>query len=72
MKFSVSFKTPYAFDRTAEEYENHLVDRTEQAMLISDIHETMRKFIKYPQEYITIEFDTETQTARVLEVSESY
>lgn len=80
MKFRVLFKTPDALDGALEEHmdthceecEEHdpecdecnaLEDKALQA--ISQIKNIGEKFIEYG-EYITIEFDTETQSATVV------
>ena len=61
MKFAVTFKTPGILDGTPasstedeEKWEDYNAART-----------VVDKFIKY-EEYITIEFDTETCTAKVV------
>ncbi len=56
MKFRVTFKTPDAVDYAVDEYGLEHKD---------EIKETARKFVTYG-EYITVEFDTETQTATVV------
>lgn len=58
MKFKVTFKTPDAVDYAIEDLSE---DEREEAK------ETARKFIEY-DEYVVIEFDTETKTATVLPV----
>ena len=57
MKIQITFKSPDALDCATA---NLSEDEKDEAA------EVIEKFIKY-DEYITIEFDTETKTARVLE-----
>ncbi len=57
MKIQITFKSPGALDCATA---NLSKDEKDEAA------EVIEKFIKY-DEYITIEFDTETKTARVLE-----
>lgn len=56
MKFTVTFKTPDAVDYAIE-------DLSEEEQ--EEAKETARKFVEYG-EYITVKFDTETQTATVV------
>lgn len=56
MKFSITFKTPDAIDYAVDE---HGQEHEEE------IKETARKFVRWG-ELITVEFDTETQSATVL------
>jgi len=77
MKFRVTFKTPYVLDMTLEDHkETHCLEHArhvpacEECVEAEDrsfnnldaIQKCAEKFIQYG-EYITIEFDTETQTA---------
>jgi len=65
MKFVVTFKTPNALDDIIdyEEFENE-EEREEQREALQVIAD---KFLKYG-ELISIEFDTEVGTAKVLKV----
>jgi len=58
MKIQLTFKTPDVVDDT-------LVDLTSEEVALAK--KVISKFVKY-DEYVTIEIDTETQTAEVLEV----
>ena len=72
MKFEVTFKTPDVCNDAIREYCNNYSDYADQSdkedslELESDIKDVLKKFVKY-DELITIEFDTETKTAKVLE-----
>jgi hypothetical protein len=60
MKFRVTFKTPDALVNAVEaEVERH-------SNLYAEAMDCAAKWMKY-EEYITIEFDTETGTATVVE-----
>lgn len=58
MKFSLTFKTPDVLDQLCED----ITDPEAQLLAI----QTAKKFIQYG-EYLTVEFDTETQSAIVEE-----
>lgn len=58
MKFHITFKTPDAVDYAVDEHGQEFKE---------EIKETAQKFVRYG-ELVTIEFDTETQTATVLPV----
>jgi len=57
MIFRISMKTPDAADRALEDMDED--EKYEASKLLE-------KFLKYG-EYVTLEFDTETQTCKVLE-----
>ncbi len=80
MKFRVTFKTPDALDPALQEHmDTHCEDHEDHdpdcdkcfqledrgCAAISAIQKCAEKFIEYG-EYVTIEFDTETQTATVV------
>lgn len=58
MKFCLTFKTPDVLEQL--DYETFTLEESYK------IQEFAKKFIKYG-EYITVEFDTEKQTAKVIE-----
>ena len=66
MKFKLTFKTPNATDAINDqldcEYNDDSEERKELKEAMEDVAE---KFVEY-DEYITIEFDTDGQTATVL------
>lgn len=69
MKFRVTFKTPDAVDyamQNALRYDNSLDDEA-AVELIHAMEDVAEKFVQWG-ECITIEFDTETQTATVVPV----
>jgi len=55
MKFTVTFKSPDAFDTADVDDED-----------VDEAKELFDRFVEYG-EYVTVEFDTETQTAKVVE-----
>jgi hypothetical protein len=58
MKLHITFKTPDAVDYAVDEHGQEFKE---------EIKKTTNKFVRYG-ELVTIEFDTETQTATVLPV----
>lgn len=66
MKFVISFKTPDALnDLIKDQCDNLDPESDEYFFTKNSITDTTKKFMMY-QEYINIEFDTETKTARVV------
>jgi len=57
MKFTLSFKTPDVLDQL-----NEVIDDQDERDAAA---ETAKKFLRY-SEYISVEFDTDTETAAVL------
>ena len=67
MKFQLTFKTPYVTDAIDDMADADHNDGEERENLVETAKELARKFVEY-DEYIRIEFDTETQTATVVPV----
>jgi hypothetical protein len=67
MKFTLTFKTPYATDAIDNQLDAEHNDGERREALKASMTHLAHKFVKY-DEYVTIEFDTETQTATVLPV----
>lgn len=73
MKFTLTFKSPDALDQVlnscpkCEEHPLYVEDCSDCANedIREDIREAAGKFVEYG-EYITVEFDTNTGTAKVL------
>jgi hypothetical protein len=63
MKFRITFKSPDSVSRSLQD----TVDETGELMEV--LEKAIEKWIEY-REYVTIEIDTEANTARVLEVDE--
>ena len=61
MKFTLTFKTPNATDAIDDESDADYDSISSMKLLVN-------KFVKY-DEYVKIQFDTETQTAIVLPVN---
>ncbi len=59
MKFTITFKTPDVLDEL-----DRLEDISEEERSFAD--ELVKRYVEYG-EYIRVEFDTETKTAKVLE-----
>lgn len=70
MKIQLTLKTP-DLDRVLEEYNPDYMDEEDITHEVMNdwiaIKGTFNKFVKY-SEYVRVELDTETGTARVLEV----
>jgi hypothetical protein len=70
MKIRIGFKTPDAVHYAAEEAVNEasaVLDKYEAKEKIEDIKDQLSKWVRYG-ESVTIEFDLETNTARVVPV----
>lgn len=67
MKFRITFKTPYATDAIDHILDADHNDGEEREELKAVMKETANKFIEY-DEYVVLEFDTETKTATVLPI----
>lgn len=64
MKFTLTFKTPDVTDQADHLWED-IQNEDERYEVKRKIEEIIEKFIEF-NEYIHIEFDTETMTAEVL------
>lgn len=64
MKFNITFKTP---DLDMQFEDNMYETDDGYRYLKEEVKKALDKFIKY-DEIITVEFDTETKTVKVLEV----
>lgn len=73
MKFRVTFKTPDAAEeafKQAEQYAGEIMPLEEiDEKVVQPMEAVINRFLKY-HELITIEFDTETQTAVVVPLRE--
>ena len=67
MKFILTFKTPNATDAIDDELDADHNDGEEREALKASMKYLAHKFVQY-DEYVRIQFDTETQTATVLPV----
>ncbi len=62
MKLQVSFKTPDAAYYPLKEFkQDHCLEEFDK------MENLIQKFVKY-DEYVTIEFDTQSQTAKVIQL----
>ncbi len=73
MEFSVTFKTPGALKYALDELDCDCVESHCECQASEDQHKAKvlaNKYIKY-DEYVTIEFDTDTGTATVVKCQET-
>jgi hypothetical protein len=67
MKFTLTFKTPNATDAIDDQLDVDHNDGERREALKASMTHLAHKFVQY-DEYVRIEFDTETQTATVLPI----
>lgn len=69
MVIQLTFKTPDVFDCVEYDIKNARIDgedEDEQYEREEEVRKFIRKYVKY-SEYISVEFDTEAKTVKVLE-----
>ena len=68
MKFTLTFKTPDVLNQATNDLLREEIDSfNDEETDFDKVMKTAKKFLVY-DECISIEFDTDTQTAKVLEV----
>lgn len=65
MKFTLMFKTPDVLDQIQEQIDDHKYDDDEYYSMLEDAKIFAQQYVKW-SEYITIEFDSELKTVKVL------
>ena len=67
MKFKITFKTPEATQWTMLDIEKQSLSRYDKNNLLLDAKTLVEEYIQY-DEYVTLEFDTETKSVQVMKV----